>query len=195
MERRKERLIYRFTREENGLTLRRYWTSSCGACAIKSQSTPSTQRRVARWEHERLLEAEQRRLEINVLLRVVAKILLAKASFGLCPLGRRLGQGDRDARRLARQNLRAVEVVVVSAPRSSSSTRTSIARTGLFSPILSSRHFGKSAPCPRSAPSTKRFMRSGNGSSILARATHGTALLYSEYHGSRRACRQSNDVR
>ena len=43
-----ERLTYRFTREENGLNLRRYWTNVCGACAIKGQCTPSAQRRVTR---------------------------------------------------------------------------------------------------------------------------------------------------
>ena len=34
------------------------------------------------------------------------------------------------------------------------------ARTGLFSSIQSSRHSGNSVDCPRSAPSTKRFIRS-----------------------------------
>jgi transposase len=52
-----ERLTYRYTNEENGLVLRRYWTSACGACAIERQRTPSVQCRVTRWEHEHLLEA------------------------------------------------------------------------------------------------------------------------------------------
>src|SRR5262245_33390436 len=30
-----ERLPYRFTNEENGLLLRRYWTNACQGCAIK----------------------------------------------------------------------------------------------------------------------------------------------------------------
>ena len=29
-----ERLVYRFTNEEKGLTLRRYWTTACQGCAI-----------------------------------------------------------------------------------------------------------------------------------------------------------------
>jgi len=58
-----QRLTYRFTAEENGLKLRRYWTNACNKCAIKRQCTPSTQRRVTRWEHEHLLEAVQRRLD------------------------------------------------------------------------------------------------------------------------------------
>jgi transposase len=60
-----ERLTYRYTNEENGLVLRRYWTSVCGACAIKPQCTPSMQRRVTRWEHEHLLEDVQRRLDAD----------------------------------------------------------------------------------------------------------------------------------
>ena len=60
-----ERLTYRYTNEEHGLVLRRYWTSVCGACAIKPQCTPGVQRRVTRWEHEHLLEAVQRRLDAD----------------------------------------------------------------------------------------------------------------------------------
>ena len=60
-----ERLKYRFTREENGLNLRRYWTNVCGACTIKRRCTPSAQRRVTRWEHEHLVEDVQRRLDAD----------------------------------------------------------------------------------------------------------------------------------
>ncbi len=58
-----QRAIYRFTREENGLQLRRYWTSACPQCPIKAQCTPSDYRRISRWEHEAVLEAVQRRLD------------------------------------------------------------------------------------------------------------------------------------
>src|SRR6266498_3691346 len=47
----------------------------------------------------------------------------------------------------------------LSSARSSRSTNTSIARTGLSSQIQSSRHSGNSVFCPRSVPSTKRFIR------------------------------------
>jgi transposase len=60
-----ERLIYRFTTVEHGLNLRRYWTSRCGACAIKHRCTPAPWRRVTRWEHEHILEAVQQRLDSN----------------------------------------------------------------------------------------------------------------------------------
>jgi transposase len=60
-----QRLVYRYTNEENGLTLRRYWTSACPTCAIKDQCTTGKERRITRWEHEHLLEAVQRRLDEN----------------------------------------------------------------------------------------------------------------------------------
>jgi transposase len=58
-----ERLIWRFSAEERGLTVNRYWSSNCKQCALKPQCTPSKQRRVTRWEHEDVLEAMQERLD------------------------------------------------------------------------------------------------------------------------------------
>ena len=60
-----ERLQYRFTSVENGLRLRRYWTTACPTCALKSRCTPAAQRRITRWEHEQVIEAVQRRLDEN----------------------------------------------------------------------------------------------------------------------------------
>ncbi len=60
-----ERLKYYYTNQENGLTLRRYWTNACRTCAIKDQCTTGKQRRITRWEHEHVLEAVQRRLDEN----------------------------------------------------------------------------------------------------------------------------------
>jgi transposase len=60
-----ERLTYRFTREEGGLALRRYWTGVCPDCPLKDQCTPGKERRVSRWEHEHVLEAVQQRLDQN----------------------------------------------------------------------------------------------------------------------------------
>ncbi len=57
-----EHLVYRFTNQENGLTLRRYWTNVCQDCAIKMDCTTGKERRITRWEHEHLLETVQRRL-------------------------------------------------------------------------------------------------------------------------------------
>ena len=58
-----ERLTYRYTNEEKGLTLRRYWTNACLSCAIKHRCTTGRERRVTRWEHEQVLETVQRRLD------------------------------------------------------------------------------------------------------------------------------------
>lgn len=55
--------IYRYTREENGLMIRRYWSSACPECPMKRRCTPSDYRRISRWEHEHVLDAMQRRLD------------------------------------------------------------------------------------------------------------------------------------
>jgi Transposase DDE domain len=58
-----ESLPYRYTNEEDGLILRRYWTNACQNCAIKQTCTSGKERRITRWEHEHVLEAVQRRLD------------------------------------------------------------------------------------------------------------------------------------
>jgi transposase len=60
-----ERLTYRFTNEEEGKTLRRYWTTACQTCALKAQCTTGERRRISRWEHETILETVQDRLDRN----------------------------------------------------------------------------------------------------------------------------------
>src|SRR6516164_1215210 len=60
-----ERLKYHYTNEENGQMLRRYWTTACQTCSLKSRCTPGPERRITRWEHEHLLEAVQQRLDAN----------------------------------------------------------------------------------------------------------------------------------
>jgi DDE family transposase len=60
-----ERLTYRFTTEEAGKMLRRYWTTACETCALKAQCTPGKERRISRWEHEAVLETVQDRLDRN----------------------------------------------------------------------------------------------------------------------------------
>jgi transposase len=58
-----ETLPYRYTNEEDGLILRRYWTNACQGCPIKKNCTSGKERRITRWEHEHVLEAVQRRLD------------------------------------------------------------------------------------------------------------------------------------
>lgn len=55
-----ERLTYHFTGYEDGKMLRRYWTTTCQACALKAQCTTGPERRIARWEHETMLEKAAR---------------------------------------------------------------------------------------------------------------------------------------
>ena len=57
-----QQLIRRFTSVEQGKTLTTYWSSNCQQCHLKSQCTPSTQRRIKRWEHEAVLDSMQARL-------------------------------------------------------------------------------------------------------------------------------------
>jgi transposase len=58
-----QRLIWRFTSVEHGMTLHSYWSSACQVCALHDQCTTGKERRVKRWEHEAVLEAMQHRLD------------------------------------------------------------------------------------------------------------------------------------
>jgi transposase len=60
-----EKLKYRFTAEEQGQKLHRYWTDACHTCPIKAQCTTGRERRITRWEHEEVVEAVQERLDKN----------------------------------------------------------------------------------------------------------------------------------
>ncbi len=58
-----ERLRWRQTTLEKGLNIHSYWSSACGACALRAQCTTGKERRVRRWEHEAVLERLQARLD------------------------------------------------------------------------------------------------------------------------------------
>ena len=58
-----ETLKWRFTSDEAGLMMHKYWTSTCEVCRLKPQCTPGAQRRVRRWEHEAVLDVMQDRLD------------------------------------------------------------------------------------------------------------------------------------
>jgi transposase len=57
------RLTRRYTSVEDGMTMHTYWYSDCASCSIKSQCTGADARRVKRWEHERVLDQMQERLD------------------------------------------------------------------------------------------------------------------------------------
>jgi hypothetical protein len=48
---------------EHGQTLHRYWSSACPRCPIKAKCTTGDYRRITRWEHEKVLDTMQRRLD------------------------------------------------------------------------------------------------------------------------------------
>ncbi len=54
---------YRTSYEDKGRTVRRYWSSACPDCPLKSQCTTGKQRRINRWEHEAVLDAMEERLQ------------------------------------------------------------------------------------------------------------------------------------
>jgi transposase len=58
-----ERLIYRCTSQDKGKIIRRYWSSVCSDCALKSKCTTGKERRVSRWEHEAVMEAMEDRVD------------------------------------------------------------------------------------------------------------------------------------
>jgi transposase len=58
-----ERLTWRFSTEEKGQMIDKYWSSNCPGCAIRGQCTSGKYRRVGRWEHEAVVEAVEARLE------------------------------------------------------------------------------------------------------------------------------------
>src|SRR2546423_14488122 len=64
-----EKLAVRYTNEEDGKTLRRYWTTACPRCPLKSQCTTGPERRITRWEHEHVLEAVQHSVSMRTRRR------------------------------------------------------------------------------------------------------------------------------
>jgi transposase len=58
-----ERVIYRFSTQEKGKTIRVYWSASCVNCSMKPQCTTSKHRRISRWEHEAVLDVVEARTE------------------------------------------------------------------------------------------------------------------------------------
>ncbi len=58
-----ERAIYRLAREEKGKLIKRYWSSACTGCTMKSKCTTGKYRRISRWEHEAILDDLDARME------------------------------------------------------------------------------------------------------------------------------------
>ena len=60
-----QRLVRRTIMWDKGKKLHRYWATVCRQCSLKAQCTSGKERRIARWEHEEVLEAAQARLDRN----------------------------------------------------------------------------------------------------------------------------------
>ena len=58
-----ESMPWRFTTEEKGKNIHKYWSSNCPTCSIKKQCTTSKYRRISRWEHEAITDAMEQALE------------------------------------------------------------------------------------------------------------------------------------
>ena len=58
-----ERATYRSTSHERGKNIKRYWSSACRDCEIKSRCTNGKERRISRWEQEATLDALETRLD------------------------------------------------------------------------------------------------------------------------------------
>ena len=58
-----EYATYRFTSVENGMAIKKYWSSACPRCALRVKCTTSDYRRIGRWEHEAVLDTMQGRLD------------------------------------------------------------------------------------------------------------------------------------
>ncbi len=72
---------YRFSREEKGKIIRRYWASACPTCSIKSQCTTGKNRRISRWEHEAVLDSVEERTE-HEPMRMAARRNTVEHPFG-----------------------------------------------------------------------------------------------------------------
>ncbi len=68
-----QQAIYRFSSEDKGKVIRRYWSSACVGCSFKPQCTTGKYRRISRWEHESVLEAVDERLEQDVDMMKIRK--------------------------------------------------------------------------------------------------------------------------
>ena len=58
-------LIQHGSSVEKGMMLLSYWTDACKDCPLKPQCTTGKERRIKRWEHEAVIDAMQKRLDLR----------------------------------------------------------------------------------------------------------------------------------
>ena len=54
-----EKLAHHFTADEGGQKMRIYLTKACRTCPLKDRCTTANERRIKRWEHEHVVEADR----------------------------------------------------------------------------------------------------------------------------------------
>ncbi len=57
-----EDLTYRYTTEERGIPIRRYWINGCKTCPLRTNCTTGNERPISRWEREDLVDEMDSRL-------------------------------------------------------------------------------------------------------------------------------------
>ncbi|MEL6961425.1 MAG: transposase, partial [Pseudomonadota bacterium] len=60
-----EKLTWRYESVEGDKTMHSYWTTACAECPVKEQGTTGKEHRIKRWEHDAVVEAAQRRLDLD----------------------------------------------------------------------------------------------------------------------------------
>lgn len=68
-----ETLTRRYTTEEGGLVVRRYWTNVCQTCPVKARCTTGKERRITRWEHEHLIDEMRDRMSRDPTLMALRR--------------------------------------------------------------------------------------------------------------------------
>ncbi len=76
-------LPFHMTTSKAGLTLSAYWDlASCRSCALKPQCTTGKERRIYRWEHEAVIEAMQRRMDLALQSPMKLRRRIVEHPFG-----------------------------------------------------------------------------------------------------------------
>lgn len=68
-----EDAVRRYANIEKGINQIKYWPSACPSCALKPKCTTNPNRRIARWEHEDVLERMQARLDARPEAAIVRR--------------------------------------------------------------------------------------------------------------------------
>ena len=68
-----ETLTRRYTTEEGGLVVRRYWANVCQTCPVKARCTTGKERRITRWEHEHLVDEMRDRVSRDPTLMALRR--------------------------------------------------------------------------------------------------------------------------